>query len=156
MASEALELNLVGELIIDVVKARDLVDKEMLGTMTPFAKIMFVGGVDKAEETKPVHHGGTNPDFGNHRLLFNLTGGEKQLHVQILDKTLMGHKDIGEFKARLDELNFSGEPHWYKLMGMHTAGKEEGEVALSFQFNGTGLPEHQRKKGHGRGRACDE
>jgi len=142
-------LHLKGRFIITLYSARDLVDKERLFQMSPMCRFNIKGSKEKLE-SKVSHGTGTKGEWGGEAFILNLEGNEGLFTCEVLDKTTLGHTAIGEFQAELDELNFSGEPIWHKLKSVHNNGKEEGEVCLSFQFEGEGLPEHHRSKKHGR------
>ncbi|CAG8575498.1 13352_t:CDS:2 [Ambispora gerdemannii] len=108
----------LGELVIVVIAAKNLVNREAIGKADPFATFR-IGS--HAKRTKTVKRGGQNPEW-DEEIRFQLLDepSNKKMKIQVYNEDKREHELLGETMIELNEVLTKGE--W--------DGKEVGEICL--------------------------
>jgi hypothetical protein len=105
----------------------------------PYAVISFGGSKEKFT-TKVAKDEHSNPVW-NFACVANLTGDEDLMHVRVYNKEALSDDLIGRTDYPLDQLDLSNKPKWYALKHPDDFKRDAGEIQITMQFEGTGLPE---------------
>jgi len=124
-----------GTLTLNVIKAEELRDVELIGKQDPYVTLKC----GKEEFHSHVHkHGGRAPVW-NQSFIFNLDGSQDTLHVVIRDKQLIGSREIARRDLPLREVCTQKGPHFYGVVHPDNFKHMCGRVQFEATFNGTGV-----------------
>ncbi|CAG8448257.1 6088_t:CDS:2 [Ambispora leptoticha] len=115
-----------GELVIVVLKAKNLVNREAIGKADPFATFRIGSN---AKRTKTDKRGGQHPEW-DEEIRFQLTDepSNKKMKIQVYNEDKREHDLIGETVIELNKVLTEGE--W----------DEAGEIFLEITFYRAGKP----------------
>jgi Ca2+-dependent lipid-binding protein len=102
-----------GSLLVDLVKARNLVKADIMGKSDPYAVLTFGKQKDKTNTIKNT----LEPQWDHHAEFKVPDGNADKVHVEVFDADKLG-KDKSLGMADVDVLDFATrEGHWVPLKG---------------------------------------
>jgi hypothetical protein len=128
--------NVRGKLTVTVVQARNVVVKQLIGEMDPFAVVTIKGEKFK---TPVAENGHRNPKW-NFSFIANLDGDEDGIHIKLNNKGNVTDDLIARCDILLPDCDMSGKPVFYSLRDPDQFSKECGDIEIGLVFEGTGLP----------------
>ncbi|CAG8792639.1 20002_t:CDS:2, partial [Dentiscutata erythropus] len=126
----------LGELVVVVIKARNLSARDVIGKGDPFATFRIA---DMAKRTKTDRRGGQHPEW-DEELRFQIMDDSrhKVMKVQVYNEDKREHVLVGDETIKLDEVFNSGE--WDAWHEIKFRNKYAGEVFLEMTFYNAGVP----------------
>ncbi|KAI9321281.1 C2 domain-containing protein [Dichotomocladium elegans] len=120
--------NLVGELVVVALKARDLPNREIVGKQDPFC-IFRLG--ETAKRTKTDYRGGQHPLWDD-QVIIPVPKGKDKMHMQVFDEDASREDLISEGEVELSKVLQDGEQDgWFPLK---YRGKPAGQIYLELTF----------------------
>jgi hypothetical protein len=130
---------LVGELRVTLHGGKNLAQKELLGTMSPYIQVKV--GSDELK-TEPAHHGGNTPNWKDHIIIFSINYEPNELvHFEVKDhRSLVSDETIGIASLELkDIVAFHSVRRWYQLVHKHDFNHIAGDFEATVEFKGDGV-----------------
>lgn len=98
-------------LLITIIEGKDLNQGCIMGECNPFVQITFQGETQSSE----VKNGTENPAF-NENFKFELNSLEGTIKIEVLNKTILGNKNLGVVSINLNDLKDQEERlNWFDL-----------------------------------------
>ncbi|KAG9284031.1 hypothetical protein G9A89_022805 [Geosiphon pyriformis] len=121
---------ILGQLVIVVLKARNLPNREIIGKADPFATIRIGSN---AKRTRTDKRGGQHPEW-DEEIRFQLLDepSNKKMKIQVYNEDKREHDLIGETVVELDEVLKKGE--WDDWFLLKFRNKDAGEIFLEMTF----------------------
>ncbi len=102
-----------GTLLVDIIKARNLIKTDIMGKSDPYAVLKFGKQKEKTNTIKNT----LEPQWDHHAEFSVPDGGADKLLVEVFDADKLG-KDKSLGKIEVDILDLSAdEGHWFPLQG---------------------------------------